>query len=103
MTEFKLDENDFRLISVVTTDTHTLTPIRATTGILRNLDATNRIVFATESAGDDAVNGIVSNLLESNHKCILNAGDDIIIRNFRKLFVKANGGNCLLQWIPLSF
>jgi len=103
MTEFKLDENDFRLISIITTDTHTLTSIRATTGILRNLDATNKIVIVTESAGDGNVNGIISDLLESNHKLILNAGDDVIIRNFRKLFAKANGGNCLLQWIPLSF
>ena len=100
MPEFELPENDFRLLSIVSTDITTLTGIR-NNGILRNLDAANSVAIATESAGDD-VNGLLGDATSAkNHKLVLQAGQEAPVRNFRELFAKAFGGNVLLQWIPL--
>ncbi len=100
MTEYKLDENDFRLISISSSDTDTLTPMR-NDGILRNLDGSNSVAFATESAGSDTAAILADATSASNHKLVLQAGQEAPIRGFRKLFAKAFGGNVLVQWIPL--
>ena len=103
MPEFSLPENDFRLLSIVATDITTLTPTRVD-GILRNLDATNSVAISTESAGEDDIDAILADVTTaSNHKLVLGPKDEVIIKNFRKLFLKAAGGTVLVQWIPVRF
>jgi len=101
MSEFELPENDFRLLSISSSDIDTLTGIK-NNGILRNLDAANPVAFATESAGSDDVATILADATTArNHKLVLQAGQEAPIRNFRKLFATAFTGNVLVQWIPL--
>jgi len=102
MPEAELPENDFRLLSISNTDITTLTAIKID-GILRNLDATNTLVFVTEGAGDDVAAIIADATTAKNHKLILGPKDEVIIKNFRKLFVQAVGGTILMQWIPIRF
>jgi len=103
MSEFSLPENDFRLLSISSTDIDTLTAIRVD-GVLRNLDSTNSVVIATESAGVDDIDGILADATTAkNHKLVLGPKDEVIVKNFRKLFAKAIGGAVLVQWIPIRF
>jgi len=100
MAEFELPENDFRLVLISNTNIDTLTGIR-NNGILRNLDSTNSVAIATESAGSDTAAILADATTARNHKLVLQAGQEAPVRNFRKLFATAFGANVLLQWIPL--
>jgi len=98
VTEFNLPANDFIVIDVLTTDTHTLLP--KSDGILRNLNGTNKIVLVLEdTAGADA-GTLVQDTLSSAHKLILQANEEALIKNEKRFVARANGGTCQLQWIP---
>ncbi len=101
MTQYDLDENDFRLIAAGS-DIDTIEP--KIDGVLRNLDATDSIIITTESAGGSDIATILGDATTpSNHKLVLGPGDEVTIRNQRKLFIKASANAPLLQWIPFRF
>lgn len=98
MAEFNLPANDFIVIDILTTDTHTLLP--KTDGILRNLDGTNKVIIVhEETAGPDA-GALVQDALSSSHKLILQSNEEALIKNEARLIARAVGGTCQLQWIP---
>jgi len=75
-------------------------------GLLRNLDSTNSLVLVDESVGNAADDADVITALNDattplESKIVIPAGNDLPVRHFRRMFVKAIGGDILLQWIPL--
>lgn len=98
MTEFNLPANDFLLMDILTSDTDTLLP--KSDGILRNLDATNKVVLVLEEAAGPEAGTLVQDANSSAHKCVLQANEEVLIKNERRLVARADGGTCQLQWIP---
>jgi len=97
--EIVLPENDFRIVAIDNNDIITMRS--RSDGVLRNIGI-NFVMLSTESAGADDISGILTDPNEAkNHKITLDANEEVKVRNFRKLFAKAFGGDSILQWIPI--
>jgi len=71
-------------------------------GVLRNLDGSNSVVVATGPTGSGAVDAILADATTAaDNKAVIQAGQDLPIQNIREVFMKAIGGDVLVQWIPV--